>query len=112
MERFNNWTEAYEWADENDRSLDSVWEYTGDERLVRQYEDAGSSVEMWERIAKSRAEGETARGGLLVTTVFVTEYIVVVCPRGANENLIHCDDEADADEVFTYEVDSIKHNNA
>lgn len=103
MKKFDEWSEAEDWAKETNRSLEPIGTCTGDERIVQSFENDTTKVELVQRIAEAVAIGD--RNEVLVN---IKEYIVVTFRSDGwvwdIEGLYHADDLQDAMNDFAYTV--------
>jgi hypothetical protein len=71
--KFDEWSEAEEWAGEVNRSLEPLGTFSGDETLMQSRTVGRVTVEMIKRVAEAIAIGERTHEVFL----HITEYIVV-----------------------------------
>lgn len=107
MRKFDEWSEAQDWAKETNRSLESIGTCTGDERTLRSWNNNTTQVELMSRIAEVMAVGE--RNEVYLN---IKEYIVVTTEhhRHGDSDIYHADDRQEAMKHFDYEVSQLKNN--
>lgn len=96
MKKFAEWTDAEEWAQEADVSLEPIGTYTGDERIVDSWKGGNVRAEVWERTAEVVAIGERTE-----TVIHIVEYIVVT-HTGDDSVIDYADDYNDAMNRLAY----------
>lgn len=101
MKKFDEWSEAEDWAKETNRSLEPIGTCTGDEQCLRSWRTGVTKIELFSRYAEVLAVGE--RSEVLLN---IKEYIVVTTPahRYGDTDLYHADDWEDAMQHYEYEV--------
>lgn len=103
MKKFDDWSEAEDWAKETNRYLEPIGTCTGDERTVRSWGNATTKVEIISRYAEVLAIGE--RSEVLLN---IKEYVVATMWSDGGTwdtvDLFHADDLQDAKSYFDYEV--------
>lgn len=101
MKKFDEWSEAEDWAKETNRSLEPIGTCTGDERTLQSFSNGTTKVELVSRYAEVLAVGE--RSEVLLN---IKEYVVVTTDahRYGDSDLYHADDFEDAVEHFAYTV--------
>lgn len=98
MERFDEYTEAAQWAREIEGELEFC-EFTGDEKVISRFSDGTSYVELWVR--PERHEAHTANRSIPCE---IKCYIVVLGKElSGNDNILHPDSLDEAEEVFEYQ---------
>jgi len=107
MKKFDEWSEAEEWARENNRSLEPIGTCTGDERTLQSFDNGTTLVELVQRVAEAVAIGE--RNEVMVN---IKEYIVVTSRSDGyawdTDGLYHADDLQDAMDDFASTVKECK----
>lgn len=94
--KFDDWSEAQEWADETDKVLESVGTFTGEEHIVEERTEGDTHIAMWERTAEVLAIGKFAR-----QIIHVKEHLVVTT-TGQHKEIEYCDSWQDAyDTIWT-----------
>lgn len=99
--RFHEWSDAEEWATENDKILEPCGSFTGEESTVAQHSDGDNSVELWKRVAEVYAIG--AR---YTQIIHVTEYgVATITPN--SQDIYYANDVTDAHDYYRAQFDRI-----
>lgn len=108
MKTFDEWSEAEDWAGEVNRYLEPMGTYTGEERILRSWNNNTTQVQLWSRYASVLAIGERTHEVVCA----IKEHIVVTSdyhPHG-DYDIYHADDLEEAMKHFDYEVSRLKTN--
>lgn len=98
MRKFDEYTEAAEWAREIEAELEFC-EYTGDEKRLSRFSDGTSYVELWAR--PERHHAHTERRSIPCE---IKCYIVVLGQEGkGHDDILHPDSLEEAEESFEYQ---------
>lgn len=107
MKKFDEWSEAEDWAKETNRSLEPIGTCTGDERIVLSDKVGHTKVELFSRFAEVIAVGEHNE-----IYLNIKEYVVVTTDshRYGDTDLYHADDLDDAMNEFADIVSQLRVN--
>lgn len=102
MAKFNEWSEAEDWAREAGYSLEPIGTFTGEEKCLRSWTTGVTKIELFSRFAEVIAVNERNSQIFLK----IKEYIVVTTDahRYGDSDLYHADDWEDAMQHYEYEV--------
>ena len=98
MRKFDEYTEAEEWAREIEAELEFC-DFTGNEKVLSRFSDGTSYVELWLR--SERHEAHTANRAIPCE---IKCYIIVLGKESnGNDNILHPDSLEEAEAEFEYQ---------
>lgn len=97
MRKFDEYTEATEWAREIDAELEFC-EFTGDEKVISRFSDGTSYVELWVR--PERHEAHTANRS--IPCEIKCHIVVLGKELSGTDDILQPDTFEEAEEAFEY----------